>query len=117
MVKNIIKRIFSGTLAVVLTTTLVPFASITAKAASVSYIPMEIASGFNADVIMDSGETLGNQDAADQSVKISSGGNCFFSSGYNTNGGLPTNKIVQDKSGSYSGLTWQLGDYKANNDM
>ncbi len=117
MVKNIIKRILSGTLAVVLTTTLVPFVSITAHAASVSYIPMEIATGFNADVIYDSGETLGNQGAADQAVNLYVGGNCFYSANYTSTGGLPTNRIVEDKSGSLSGLSWELSGYKGPNDM
>jgi LPXTG-motif cell wall-anchored protein len=125
MGKNILKRFLAGTLAAVLTTAMVPL-SITenifggigeVKAANVSFIPMTIASGFNADVIMDKNETLGNQDAADQMVKLSSGGNCFYSASYTSSGGLPSNGVVQDKSGSVSGLSWTLGNYKSNNDM
>ena len=117
MVKNLLKKILSGTIAIALTIAMVPFWSITAKAAAVSYIPMEIASGFNADGIYEKGETLGDQDAADQSVKLSTGGNCFYSAGYSSSGGLPVNGIVEDKSGSVSGLIWDLGDYKGKNDM
>ncbi|SFH52734.1 LPXTG-motif cell wall anchor domain-containing protein [Pseudobutyrivibrio sp. OR37] len=125
MGKRLVKRILAGTLAAIFLTAMVPvsisenlFGGIgKVEAASVSYIPMTIASGFNADVIMDSGETLNNQAAADQMNNLSVGGNCFYSASYSSSGGLPTNKVVPDKSGSVSGLSWTLGDYKAKNDM
>lgn len=123
--KMLLKRFLSGTLAAILITAMVP-ASISesifggigeVKAASVTYIPMTIASGFNADCIYDSGETLSNQDAADQNNKLSVGGYCFYSASYTSTGGIPANGIVNDVSGSVSGLSWQLGNYKGNNDM
>ena len=125
MSKKIIKRLLSGTLAAFLIAAMVPV-SISenllggigeVKAASVTYIPMTIASGFNADCIYDSGETLNNQDAADQDNKLSVGGYCFYSANYNSTGGLPKNRVVSDVSGNASGLSWTLGDYKSNNDM
>ncbi len=125
MGKRLVKRFFAGTIAAIMLTAMVPvsiseniFGGIgKVEAASVSYIPMTIASGFNSDVIMDSGETLNNQAAADQMNNLSIGGNCFYSAGYSSTGGLPANKIVTDKSGTVSGLSWTLGDYKSNNDM
>ena len=125
MGKGLLNRILAGTLAVVFMTAMVPVSVLQGafggigkvEAASVSYIPMTVAKGFNADAIMDSGETLGNQDAADQMVKLSSGGNCFYSAAYSSSGGLPTNRVVPDNSGSVSGLSWTLGPYKGNNDM
>lgn len=105
-----------------LLTAVVAFASVSVcqkpvavKAVDPVYQIMTVASGFNADVFYDNGESSSSVDSCESTGKVTSGSACFYTenAGVAVIGGFPADGVIEDEGNSK--LTWQLAGYKENN--
>ncbi|QWT51873.1 MBG domain-containing protein [Eubacterium sp. MSJ-33] len=115
------KKMITGIMsAAVMLTSVQGFSGSTAvvhAAGAAQYQPMTIASGFNADVFYDAGETFSETDSAESSTKVNENKACFYTeaSGVDESGGFPADGIIADELGDFNGLTWKLNSYQAAN--
>ena len=125
---GLIKRINSiiataALICALMPTELLPMSKV--EAASVTYIPLTISSGFNTDVIFTKGESVSTQTSF-YNTTLKGAGFYLSASGAsalrmaNSTKSLPDNGLItQDTSvgAAYAGLKFQLGDYKKANTL